>query len=91
MSVAAVPTVITQLGSAGKRAFGDKFIEIQEMPVISGDVSAVVTSKSLSRIDYCIVIGVTLTSYPTYSNNTAALAFTDPAATLKAQLILIGV
>lgn len=90
MSAAAKPTVITQLGSAGKRSIGDKFIEIQEMPVISGDVSAVVTASALSVVDYCIVIGVTLTSYPTYSSNTATLAFTDPAATLKAQIILIG-
>lgn len=91
MSAAAAPTVITQLGSAGKRSIGDKFIEIQEMPVISGDVSATVTASALSRIDYCIVIGVTLTGYPTYSGNTATLAFTNPLATLKAQLILIGV
>lgn len=90
MSAAAAPTVITQLGSAGKRSIGDVNIEIQEMPLVSGNVSAVVTASSLSRIDYCIVIGASLTALPTYSTNTATLAFVDPAATVKAQIILLG-
>lgn len=91
MGAASAPTVITQLGSAGKRAIGDKFMEIQEMPVVSGNTSATVTASALSRIDYCIVIGVQQSSYPTYSGNTATLAFIDPVATVKCQLILIGV
>lgn len=60
------------------------------MPLISGDVSATVTAKALSVIDYCIVVGANLTSYPTYSGNTATLAFADPAATVKAVVILLG-
>lgn len=90
MSVAAAPTVITQFGSAGKRSIGDVNMEIMEMPLISGDVSAVVTASALSRIDYCVVVGASLTSYPTYSNNTATLAFVNPAATVKAVVILFG-
>lgn len=90
MSAAAAPTAITQLGSAGKRSIGDINFEIMEMPLISGDVSAVVTAKALSRVDYCVVVGASLTGYPTYSTNTATLAFVDPAATIKAYVLLFG-
>lgn len=90
MSVAAAPTAITALGSATARSIGDVKMEIQEMPLISGDVSATVTGKGLSRIDYCIVIGASLTSYPVITGNSAALAFVDPVATVKAQIILLG-
>lgn len=91
MSAAATPTIITQFGSAGKRSIGDKYLEIQEMPLISGNTTAVVTASALSRVDYAVVIGCTLTAVPTYSTNTATLAFTDPVATIKAVILLFGV
>lgn len=91
MSAAAAPTSITQFGSANKRSIGDLSFEVLEMPLVSGNVSAVVTAKSLHTVYYAVVVGAALTSYPTYSSNTATLAFTDPAATVKAQIILFGV
>lgn len=91
MSAAATPTVITQFGSAGKRSLGDKYLEIQEMPLVSGNTTAVITAVSLSRIDYAVVIGCTQTALPTYSGNTATLAFVDPVATIKAVVLLFGV
>lgn len=91
MSAAAAPTAITQFGSTPKASIGVKHIEIQEMPVVSGNVSATVTASSLSRVDYAIVIGVTQTAYPTYAGAVVTLAFTDPVATLKCWVILFGV
>lgn len=91
MSAAATPTVITQFGSAGKRVFADRYIEIQEMPLVSGNVSAVITATALSTVDYAIVIGCTLTAVPTYaSGNQVTLAFSDPVATIKAVVLLFG-
>lgn len=90
MSAAATPTVITQFGSAGKRVIGDKFLEIQEMPLVSGNTTATVTATALSTVDYAIVIGCTQTALPTYSGNTATLAFVDPVATIKAVVLLFG-
>lgn len=91
MSAAATPTAITNFGSTAKLNLGQKNMEIQEMPLISGDVSATVTAKSLSRVDYALVLGCTQTAFPTYSGAVATLAFTDPVATIKAWVILFGV
>ena len=90
MSAASTPTVITQLGSAGKRSIGDVNMEIQDMPLISGNTTATITASALSRIDVVLVIGASLTSVPVITNNTATIAFVDPAATVKASIILLG-
>lgn len=93
MSAAAAPVVNTNImGSAGKFAVGSCFIEIQDVSLVSGNVSATVTAASLSRIDYCVWCGggIGLTAAITYSGNTATLAFTDPVATIKGSIILFG-
>lgn len=92
MSAAAAPIVSTAFSSAGKRSIGDIFIEIQDVALVSGNVSATVTASSLSRIDYCVWCGggTGLTAVITYSGNTATLAFTDPVATIKGSVILFG-
>lgn len=92
MSAAAAPTVSTALGSAGKRSIGDVFIEIQDVALVSGNVSAVATASALSTVLYAIWIcnAAPLTGVATYSTNTATFAFADPAATVKGTVILFG-
>lgn len=80
----------TALGQ-GKRSIGDVNIEIHDYSAVSGDTSATATAKSLSRVDYAILIGdVTQSAVPTYSTNVATFTFADPAATVKCQIILLG-
>lgn len=92
MSAAAAPVVSTAFNSAGKRSIGDVFMEIQDVALVSGNVSAVATASSLSRVDYAIWIcnAAPLTAVATYSTNTATFAFADPVATVKGYVILFG-
>lgn len=90
MTTAASTTAITNLG-APTRSIGDVKIEIQELGIVSGDTAATATAQGLSRVDYAILVGdVIQTAFPTYSGNVATFAFTDPAATVKAQVLLFG-
>lgn len=91
MTTAASTSAITAFGSAGKRSIGDIFFEIQDLAIVSGDTGATATAQSLSRVDYAILVGYVLQSaVPTYSGKVATFTFTDPAATVKAQVILFG-
>lgn len=58
--------------------------------VASGDVSGTVTCDKLSKVDYCIVSGITKTATPTFSGNVITLAFVDPAATVFGEIIAMG-
>lgn len=90
MSVA-TSTASTALGSAGKRSIGDVNMEIHDISMASGDTSATATAKALSRVDYAILVAdVTQTAVPTYSGAVATFTFTDPAATVKGSVILLG-
>lgn len=87
--MAFVASAAAQLGR--KRAWGDRFVEIQDIGCVSGDTSGTITAARLSRVDYVIICaGITLTSQPSISNLTVTLAFNDPVATVKGQAILIG-
>lgn len=91
MSAAAAPVVNTNvLGSATKAHIGYGNMEIQDVALISGNVSCVATAAGLSKVDYAIWIGPNLTAVTTYSGNTATFAFTDPVATVKGTVILFG-
>jgi len=90
MSTAA-STVSTAISSAGKRSIGDVNMEIHDIGIVSGDTGATATAKSLSRVDYAILVAnVTQTAAPTYSSNVATFTFTDPVATVKGSVILFG-
>ncbi len=66
-------------------------VQIMDLPIISGDTAATATATRLSTVDYAILVGgVVQGSVPTYAANVATFAFTDPAATVKAQVILFG-
>lgn len=90
MTTAASSSAITNLGAA-TRSIGDVKIEIQEMTIVSGDTAATATAQGLSRVDYAMLLAdVVQTAFPTYSGKVATFAFTDPAATVKAQVLLFG-
>lgn len=89
MSVASTTTLVTALG-AGKRSVGDFNQEIQEVSLVSGDVSIVATAKSLSRVDYAVLVGATQTASPSFSGNVATFTIADPVASIKCQIILMG-
>lgn len=72
-------------------AWGAVKVQLMDMPIVSGNTSATATADRLSQVDYAILIGdVTQTAVPTYATNVATFTFTDPAATVKAQVILFG-
>lgn len=72
-------------------AWGPIKMQIMDMPIVSGNTSATATATRLSRVDYAILVaGVTQTAVPTYSTNVATFTFTDPAATVKGQVLLFG-
>lgn len=77
---------------ARSMSIGFEKIEIQTIAVVSGDTGATVTAKTLSRVDCCLVTGgsIALTAQPTYSGSVATLAFTDPAANVFLQVVLLG-
>lgn len=67
-------------------------VEVQKLDIVSGDTGATVTAAALSRVDFAVVGGdcPTLTAQPTYSGAVVTLAFTDPAASKFASIILFG-
>lgn len=66
-------------------------LQIMDLPLISGDTGATARADRLSQVDYAIVIGAPVQSaVPTYSGNTATFTFSDPVATIKAQVLLFG-
>jgi len=72
-------------------AWGPVKVQLMDMPLVSGNTSATATADRLSRVDYAILVSsVVQTAVPTYSGNTATFTFTDPAATVKGQVILFG-
>lgn len=92
MSVAA-SAVSTALGSAGKRSIGDVNLEIHTIGFVSGDTSATATASALSRIDLAILVAdVTQSAVPSINSagTVATFTVTDPAATVKGHVLLIG-
>lgn len=72
-------------------AWGPIKVQLMDMPLVSGNTSATATATRLSEVDYAILVAdVTQTAVPTYSGNVATFTFTDPAATVKGQVILFG-
>ena len=66
-------------------------MQIMDIGIISGDDGATATADRLSQVDYAILVAdVTQTAAVTYSGNVATFTFTDPAATVKGTVILLG-
>ena len=90
MSIA-TSSVITALGSAGKRAIGDINLEIHSISIISGDTGSTSTCASLSTVLYGILVAnVRQTAAPTYSGRVATFTFADPVASVVGSVLLFG-
>lgn len=79
--------------STEPRAFsiGPLKMQIMTFTAASGDTSGAPTFDGLSSIDSVVVTGgIYLTAAPTFSGNTATLAFTDPAADAFGTIIAFG-
>lgn len=57
---------------------------------VSGDTSGTITCDKLSQVLFAVVTGLTHTADPTFSSNVITLAFADPVATVKGQVIAYG-
>ena len=88
-----MPFVASNLsGDAGRAwAIGPKKIQLMSWAAASGDTTGTLTADSLVRIDQVILVGLTQGSQPVITGNSATVAFTNPAATVVGQIIVIGV
>lgn len=65
--------------------------ELHTYTVGTGITTGTVTSKSLHTVYHAYVDGLRGTALPVCSGSSAALTFTDPAATVFGTILLIGV
>lgn len=65
--------------------------QILTFSVVSGDTSATVTADKLARLDHVLINGVDMTSAPSFSGNSATIAFADPAANRSGTILCLGV
>lgn len=64
--------------------------QIINFSAASGATGGTATADGLSSVEYAIVTGVVQTAAPTFSGNVVTIAFTDPAATVHGQIIVMG-
>ena len=78
--------------SAEPRSFsiGPWKLMIFNFSAASGATGGTITASGLTSLIFAHVSGVTQTAAPTFSGNVATIAFTDPAATVHGQAIVIG-
>jgi hypothetical protein len=73
-------------------SLGPVKVQVFDVPLVSGDTAVTVTGDRMIRAIFgLLAVGVTQTAVPTYSGATATFTITDPAATIKGQVILLGV
>jgi hypothetical protein len=71
-------------------SIGPLKVQLFNIGAASGDTSGTITASGLSSIDFCLVTGLVQSAAPTFSANVATLAFVDPAATVKGQVLVFG-
>lgn len=72
-------------------SLGPVKVQILDLGIVSGDVSATATATGLSSVDYAILIGnVRQSAVPTYATNVATFTFADPVATVKGHVLCFG-
>lgn len=89
--MAFVATAVSTNGLSRAQSIGPNKMQVMNWTAASADVAGTITAPALSQIYQVIVTGCTQTAAPTYSGNTATIAFADPAATVYGQIICIGV
>lgn len=78
--------------TAEPRSFsiGPYKVQFMTFSAASGDTSGTITATSLSSISFVVFDGLNQTAQPTYSSNTATIAFADPLATVVGQILVYG-
>lgn len=72
-------------------SIGPYKIQTFDINHISGDTTCVVTGDRMDTVLHAILASsVVQTSAPTYSTNSVTFTFTNPAATVYGQCIIIG-
>lgn len=84
-------SAVSDNGLNRSQSLGPNKMQIMNWTAGNGDTSGTITADALSEVFQIIVTGCTQTAAPTYSGNTATIAFTDPAATVYGQIVCIGV
>lgn len=82
---ATVPTAEPRSWSVGPLK-----MQIIDFSAASGATGGTATADALSSAEWAIVTGVVQTAAPTVSGNVVTIAFTDPAATVYGQMIVLG-
>lgn len=65
--------------------------QLIDFSAASGATGGTATADALSTAKWAIVTGVTQSAAPTFSGNVVTIEFTDPAATVYGQIIVLGV
>jgi hypothetical protein len=86
-------SVATAAANIGRTwSLGPVKIQLFDVPHVSGDTTCTVTGDRMNTALFGLLASsVVQTSAPSYSGATATFTFTDPAATVKGQAILIGI
>lgn len=73
-------------------SIGPLKVQILDFSAASGDTSGTVTADALAEVRLVLVGGgIVQSAVPTYATNVATLTFVDPAATVKGQVMCIGI
>jgi hypothetical protein len=86
----AITTSAPSGNTAGAWSLGKVRVQKLKFTAASGATDGTATFDGLSSIDHVEVQGVVLTAAPTFSNNIATIAFTDPAATVHCTITAYG-
>ncbi len=65
-------------------------MQIHNFSAASAATGGTITASGMHEVIFCSVTGVSQTAAPTFSGNVVTIAFTDPAATVHGQAIVIG-
>lgn len=72
-------------------SIGPYKLQIMDAPIVSGNTSLTATADRMDTVLSAVLCAnVTQTSVVTFSTNVATFTFTDPAATVKGHVLLIG-
>lgn len=67
-------------------------MQVFDVAHVSGDTTLVVTGDRMNRVQWAILASsVVQTAAPSISGASVTFTFTDPAATVKGQVILLGI
>jgi len=72
-------------------SIGPLKLQLIDFSAASGATGGTATADALAEARWVCVTGVTQTAAPTMSGNVVTIAFTDPAATVYGQMMVLGI